>query len=266
MNIHPTAIISPEAKIGKNVSIGPYSVIEADTEIGDDCIIDAHIKIARYTSIGDRCRIYFGALVGEEPQDHRFVKGLKSSTEIGSDTIIREYVTIHRPPFEGLKTIIGNHVLLMAFVHVAHDVVIEDHVTMANHTALTGHVHIGTGAVLSGYIKIHQFCRIGKLAFVAADTIIQQDIPPFTMFDGNSLVCGPNTVGLRRAGLNDEQRAAIRKAIKTYFFKGLNSTNAIAAITKEEVTPEVQHFVDFVSSTERGIVSPEPKLVFKQKQ
>jgi UDP-N-acetylglucosamine acyltransferase len=266
MNIHPTAIISPEAKIGKNVSIGPYSVIEADTEIGDDCIIDAHIKVARYTSIGARCRIYFGALIGEEPQDHRFVKGMKSSTEIGSDTVIREYVTIHRPPFDGMKTIIGNHVLLMAFVHIAHDVVIEDHVTMANHTALTGHVHIGAGSVLSGYIKIHQFCRIGKLAFVAADTIISQDIPPFTMLDGNGFVCGPNTVGLRRAGLDDEQRAAIRKAIKTYFFKGFNSKNAVAEIEKEAVTPEVQQFIDFVSSTERGIVSPEPKLVFRQKK
>lgn len=265
MNIHSTAIVSPEAKIGRNVTIGPYSVIEADTEIGDDCYIDAHVKIARYTSIGSRCRIYFGALVGEEPQDHRFVKGLLSSTEIGSDTVIREYVTIHRPPFDGLKTIVGNHVLLMAFVHIAHDVVIEDHVTMANHTALTGHVHVGRGAVLSGYVKIHQFCRIGKLSFIATNNVIIQDVPPFTMMHDNGFICGPNTIGLRRAGLGDETRAAIRKAIKTYFFKGLNAKNAIAKLEHEAVVPEVSEFIEFIRSTERGIVSPDPKLVSMQK-
>ncbi len=261
MNIHPTAVISPGAKIGRNVTVGPYSVIEEDTVIGDDCFIDAHVKIARYTTIGARCRIYFGALVGEEPQDHRFVKGLKSATVIGSDTVIREYVTIHRPPFAEVKTVIGNHVLLMAFTHIAHDVVIEDHVTLANHTALTGHVHIGAGAVLSGYIKIHQFCRIGKLAFIAADNIILQDVPPFTMVQGNGFICGPNTVGLRRAGLSDAARIAIRRAIKIFFFKGLNAKNAIAEITADTTTPEVDEFVEFVSSTKRGIISPDPNLV-----
>ncbi|MGN0870629.1 MAG: acyl-[acyl-carrier-protein]--UDP-N-acetylglucosamine O-acyltransferase, partial [Victivallales bacterium] len=142
MAIHPTAVVSPNAEIGKNVEIGPYAVIDDDVRIGDDCFIDAHVKIGQYTTIGPRCRIYFGAFVGAEPQDHRFYKGIQSYTEIGSDTVIREYVTIHRPPFEFLKTTIGNHVLLMAFVHIGHDVIIGDRVTIANNTALSGHVQV----------------------------------------------------------------------------------------------------------------------------
>jgi len=179
MNIHPTAIISPDAQLGSGVTVGPYAIIEDHTIVGDDCFIDAHVKIARYTTMGPRCRVYYGALVGEEPQDRRRQDGVLSFTEIGSDTVIREYVTIHRSPFEGQKTLIGSDVLLMAFVHVAHDVNIADHVTIANQTALTGHVEIGTGAILSGYIKIHQFCRIGALAMIGANNVLVQDVPPF---------------------------------------------------------------------------------------
>ena len=165
--IHPTAIVSPDAQIGKNVEIGPYAVIEDNVKIGDNCYIDAHVKICRYTTIGSDCCIYMNALVGAEPQDHRFYRGLVSYCEIGHHTVIREFVTIHRPPFEQLKTVVGNYVLLMAFVHVAHDVVIGDHATIANHTQLSGHVQVGDGAVMSGFVLVHQFCRIGSLAMIA---------------------------------------------------------------------------------------------------
>ncbi len=259
MSIHPTAVVSSEAKIGNNVEIGPYSIISSDVEIGDDCFIDAHVKIAQYTKIGPRCRIYYGALVGEEPQDHRFYKGIVSYTEIGSDTVIREYVTIHRPPFENLKTAVGSHVLLMAFVHVAHDVIIGNHVTVANHTAITGHVQIEDGAVLSGYVKIHQFCRIGQLAMVGANALISQDIPPFCLLTESNCIYGPNTIGLRRAGLDPQQRSAIRKAIKTFFFKGMNAKNALETIAKDGMTPEVEHFIDFIKASKRGIMQGNPK-------
>ena len=258
--IHPTAIVSPKAEIGKNVEIGPYSVIEDDVKIGDDCYIDAHVKICQYTTVGARCRIYFGALVGAEPQDHRFYRGLRSFCEIGSDTVIREYVTIHRPPFEFLKTKVGNHVLLMAFVHVAHDVIIADRVTIANHTAITGHVQIGEGAVLSGYAKIHQFCRIGQLAMIGAGCLISQDIPPFCMLRETNFITGPNTIGLRRAGISNESRLAIRKAIKTFFFEGLNAKNALEQIERSGMTaPEVHVFTNFIKETKRGIMPGNPK-------
>ena len=158
-DIHPTAIISPGARIGEGVRIGPYSIVESDCEIGDDCWIDAHVKIARYTSLGPRCRVYLGALVGEEPQDHRFKPGTVAHTVIGSDTTIREYVTIHRSPFEGGITSVGDRTLLMAFVHLGHDVRVGNRVTIANQTGISGHVIIEDGAVLSGYVLIHQFCQ-----------------------------------------------------------------------------------------------------------
>lgn len=261
MAIHPTAVIAPSAQIGKDVHIGPYSVIGENTVIGDDCWIDAHVKVSDQTTVGPRCRIYFGALVGEEPQDHRFRPGTKASTEIGADTILREYVTIHRSPFEGGMTSIGEHTLLMAFVHVGHDARIGNRVTVANQTAISGHVIIEDGAVLSGYILIHQFCRIGMLAMIGARTIIRQDIPPFCMLAENECICGPNTIGLRRAGYDSAQRLLIKKAIKSYFFHGLSATNALAEIEAlPGKTPEIDHFVHFIQTTERGIMPGDPEL------
>ena len=262
MAIHPTAVVSPNAEIGKNVEIGPYAVIDDDVRIGDDCFIDAHVKIGQYTTIGPRCRIYFGAFVGAEPQDHRFYKGIQSYTEIGSDTVIREYVTIHRPPFEFVKTIIGNHVLLMAFVHIGHDVIIGDRVTIANNTALSGHVQVGPGAVFSGFVLVHQFCRIGALAMVGPGARVGQDIPPFCMLRETNVITGPNTIGLRRAGMSNEQRLAIRKAIRTVFFEGLNIKNALEEIERgANITPEVKMFVNFIKESHRGIMPGNPKFI-----
>ena len=261
MAIHPTAVIAPGVKIGKDVHIGAYTVIEPDCVIGDNCWIDAHVKIGRWTTIGARTRIYFGALVGDDPQDHRFTAGTQAFTVIGSDTTIREYVTIHRSPFEGRKTSIGDHTLLMAFVHVGHDACIGNRVTAANQTAFSGHVIVGDGAVVSGYVLVHQFCRIGSLAMVGARTIIRQDIPPYCMLAENECVCGPNVVGLRRAGFDNSRRFAIRQAVKTFFFKGLNSTNAVEEILAAHPdNPDITLFTDFIRSTERGIMPGDPKL------
>lgn len=266
MAIHPTAIVSPEAKIGENVEIGPYSVIEKDVVIGDNCYIDAHVKVCQYTTVGDRTRIYYGALVGAEPQDHRFYPGILSFTEIGSDTVIREYVTIHRPPFEEQKTVVGNHCLLMGFVHIAHDVVLSDHVTIANNSILAGHILVEDGAVISGHVLIHQFCKIGSLAMISADIKITQDVPPFCMVTDAGYINGPNVVGLRRAGMGSDQRTAIRKAIKTFFFKDLNSKNACKEIEATEMTPEVDHFVRFVKASTRGLLPGNPRLKSKSKE
>ena len=262
MAIHPTAVISPGAKIGKGVHIGPYSVIGDDVVIGDDCWIDTHVKIADSTTIGKRCRIYMGALVGEEPQDHRFKPGTKATTTIGDDTTIREYVTIHRSPFEGGNTSVGSHTLLMAFVHVGHDAQVGNRVTVANHSALSGHVVVEDGAVISGYVLIHQFCRIGSLAMIGGRTIITQDIPPYCMLAENGCVCGPNTVGLRRAGVDSDGRLAIKNAIKNYYFRGLNATNAFEEIAKyDHRCDEVEHFVDFIRMTTRGTMPGDPGMI-----
>ena len=262
MAIHPTAVVSPDAKIGENVEIGPYAIIEDNTVIGDGTFIDAHAKICRYTTIGKNSRIYLGALVGEEPQDHRMKPGIKSYTKIGDEVNIREYVTIHRSPFENGTTEIGNGTLLMAFCHVGHDAKIGNYVTCANHTTIAGHVVIEDRAVLSAYIMIHQFVRIGELAMLSPATKIRQDIPPYALVSDQGYVCGSNVVGLRRANLNQEERLAIKKVFKLFFFRGLNTINA----TKEfEIcdyqTKETRQIVDFIHKTERGILPPDPELV-----
>lgn len=261
MQIHPTAVIGQNVKIGKGCSIGPYCVVKDDVEIGEGTVLEPYVHIGRYTTIGSGCRIYPGADVGDEPQDHSFRPGVVSYTEIGSHTVIREYVTIHRPPSEGLKTLIGNHVLLMAFVHVAHDVVIGDRVTIANHTALTGHVQVEPMAVISGYCMIHQFCRIGSLAMITAGARIRQDIPPYCLLGENDYIYGPNVVGLRRAGFGQELRMEIRRAIKTYFFQDLNKSVALDTISGAKTSPEVAHFVDFIKSSKRGIMPGRAKYV-----
>ena len=260
MAIHPTAVVAPDAVIGKEVTIGPYSVVGSHCVIGDGCWIDAHVEIADYTTLGAECRVYYGALIGTEPQDHRFRPGIVSYTTVGDHTVLREYVTVHRSPFENAVTSIGSHTLLMAFVHVGHDCKIGNRVTVANQTAISGHVVIEDGAVLSGYVLIHQFCRIGSVAMIGGRTILTQDVPPFCMLAENCRVCGPNVIGLRRAGYTPEMRLAIRKAIKTYFFKGLNGTNALNEIESAGTTPETAHFVQFIRESKRGIMAGESTL------
>ncbi len=253
--IHSTAIISENATIGKNVTVGPYSVIEDNVIVGDNCYIDTHVKIARYTTIGKNTRIYKGALVGEEPQDHSFVPGVISYTEIGDNTVLREYVTIHRSPVADIKTIVGNHCLLMAFVHLGHDTILHDSVTIANNTLIAGHVVVETGAVISANVGVHQFCRIGSLSMTGPFDKIVQDIPPYCMIVNNK-VQGPNVIGLKRSGLSPQSRKCIRQAIKTFFFKDLNTTNALKQIDEEiKDNEEVQHFIKFIQSSKRGIIS-----------
>ena len=253
--IHPTAIIGPNVKLGRNVRIGAYTIITGDCELGDDCWIDANVKIGRWTYIGSGTRIYFGALVGDDPQDHRFKEGTRARTEIGSNVTIREYVTIHRSPFEGGVTSIGDGTLLMAFVHVGHDARIGRNVTAANHTSFSGHVIVEDGAVLSAHILVHQFCRIGAIAMVGARVIIRQDIPPFCMLSESERVVGPNVIGLRRNGFDSGRRLAVRKAIKSFFFRGLNTTQALEEIIREfPESEDIAHFTDFIRKTERGIM------------
>ncbi len=261
MAIHPTAVIDPSARLGRDVEIGPYAVIEGDTEIGDNCFIDSFAKIARYTSVGADSRIYMGAYIGAEPQDHRFKPGIESRTIIGSGCTLREYVTIHRSPFERGITEVGDGTLLMAFVHVGHDARIGRFVTVANQTGISGHVVIEDQAVLSACILIHQFCRIGRLAMIGARAILNRDVPPFALLAENECIHGANIIGLRRAGIPEANRTAIREAIRTYFFRGLNGINALKEIESGNPLPEIRHFADFIRQSTRGMMPGDPKII-----
>lgn len=250
--IDQRAAISPKATLGQNVSVAPFAVIEDDVVIGDNCSIGPYVHLSGHTTIGANTVIHAGANIGDLPQDLTY-KGQLSYTDIGENCIIREYVTIHRGASEGSHTVIGNHVMLMAFSHVGHDTVIGDHVVIANATLLAGHVTVAPNAFISANVMIHQFVRVGRLAMIGGGNAIVQDIPPFCLYQWDS-VQGPNIIGLRRAGWNEITRNTVRAAIKTYFFEGLARPAAVAKIQADyEPLPELDEFLEFVKTTKRGI-------------
>ncbi len=255
--IHSTAVISSKAAIGANVEIGPYSVIDDNAEIGDGCFIGPHVHVGSYTSVGKNCELYYGANL-DTPQDYTWKRGVISRTIIGEGTTIREYVTIHRPPLPDKSTVIGAQCFLMAFSHIGHDAELEERVTIANHTAVSGFVKIGRGAIVSGYVLLHQFCRLGTLCFISPGSRVRQDVPPYSLYREEGYVSGVNTVGLRRAGLDQTRRVAIARATRLYFRSPLARTKAIEEIESWDMTPEQKEFVEFIEASKRGIVPSPP--------
>lgn len=204
--IHPTAVIHPHAKIGKNVQIGPYAVIDENVEIGDGTKIMPHAVITGWTGIGQDCIVYPGAVIGSEPQDLKF-KGEKSYTFIGNRTTIRECATIHRGCGEESETRIGNDCLLMAYTHVAHNCNVGNNVIMANSAMIAGHVVVEDKVVIGGITGVHQFVRIGRNAMIGGASKLVQDVVPYTIVDGHpAKVSGLNNVGISRAGISIESR------------------------------------------------------------
>lgn len=253
MTIHPTAIVSPKAELGIDVEIGPYAVIGDDVQIGDRCKIGPHAHVSGNTTIGSGTMIHTGANIGDSPQDMHY-QGAPTRTEIGSNCVLREYVTIHRGTAEGSKTVVGNGVLLMAFAHLGHNCQIGDGVVIANMTMVGGHVEIGPRAFVSAACLIHQFVRIGRLAMVGGGNKFAQDIPPFCLLQFEQIQ-GANVVGLKRASISPIARKAIRSAIKTYFFGGLNRSNALAEIRAAHGgIAEVEEFATFIEGTNKGIL------------
>ena len=254
-DIHPTAIVHPKAKLGREVVIGPYSIIGENVEIGDFTVVDSNVVIDGWTSIGKKCHIYHGASIGCEPQDLKF-KGEKSYLFIGDNNLIREYVTISRgTEGGGGETRIGNNNLFMAYSHVAHDCQIGNHVVIDNSVALAGHVIIEDRVIIGGLSGVHQFTKIGKMAMIGGMTKIVKDIPPFMLVDGNpAKVAGINIVGLRRNEIPPEVRDQIKNAYKILYRSNLNVTQAIEQMEQELTSsPEIDHFIRFLRNAERGI-------------
>jgi UDP-N-acetylglucosamine acyltransferase len=254
VDIHPTAVVSKKAELGKNVKIGPYSVINDHVVIGDETEIAAHVLIDCHTTIGQRNRIFTGAVIGSESQDLKF-QGEVSYVKIGDDNILREYVTVNRATEPGGTTIIGNKNAILAYCHVAHDCILGNRITISNVTTLAGHVQVEDQAGLGGYVGVHQFVKIGSMAYVGGWSKVVKDVPPFVRVSGTPLrVYGLNTVGLERKEVPPESRRALRKAYTLLFRSDHNVSQALEMIEKE--IPPVQEVVDlvqFVSSSERGI-------------
>ena len=216
MTIHSSSVVHPDAELAPGVKVGPFTTIGPDVQIGEGTIVGPNVLIEAGTAIGKNCEIFHGASLGGEPQILNF-KNVPATVEIGDGTVIREYVTIHRSGNENGVTRVGKGCLLMAYSHLGHDCEIGDQVVIVNSTSLAGHVIVEDKVFISGLVGVHQFVRIGRYAMVGGMTRVNQDILPFSTVEGNpAQLYSANAVGLKRANIKPDIRAAIKKALKFY--------------------------------------------------
>lgn len=252
--IHPTAIIHPGAQIAADCHIGPYCTIGEHVVLGRGCHLHAHVVIDGHTRLGEANEIFPFASIGLKTQDLKWDGGL-TRTEIGDHNTFRECVTVNSATGDGEATVVGSHNHILAYSHVAHNVVLGSHIIMSNVATLAGHVIVEDYAVIGGLAAIHQFCRIGKMSIIGGCSKVVQDVPPFMLVDGNPGETRTiNKVGLERQGVSEDAQKALRQAFKILFREGLTIPNALARIeTDLPPLPEVTHLVDFVRSSQRGI-------------
>ena len=252
---HKTALINNNAKIGNDVSIGPYSIIDDNVVIGDNTIIYPYVHIKSNTTIGKNNKIFQGAVLGEDPQDLKY-RGEKTFLEIGDNNTIRENCTLNKGTSHSNKTVIGSNCLLMAYVHIAHDCILDDKVILANGVQLGGHVEIGYHATVGGMTPVHQFCKVGEHSFIGGGRIALQDIPPYILATGEPLqYAGINSVGLRRRGFSIDVRNNIKKAYKLIYKSNLNVKQAMLAIKENlKLTDEINKILIFLKDSDRGLI------------
>ena len=257
--IHPTAIVDSKARLGTGVQVGPYAVITADVELGDGCRVGHHATIEGPSTIGARNEIFPYAAVGFKTQDLKY-KGEPTYLEIGEGNVFREFCTVHRGTGAGEKTIIGDGNLFLAYSHIAHNCVVGNRTIFSNNATLAGHVVVGDHAVISGLSAVHQFCRIGEHAIIGGCAKIVQDVPPYLIADGNPAhLRGVNHVGLERRGFTETEVKALRRAYKILADRTLNFAQSVEKIAASEdaAEPHVAALLEFIRTTQRGIVRPE---------
>ena len=255
MAIHQTAIVHQNAKIGQDCDIGPYAIIGENVKLGDNVSVGSHCVIDGWTTIGSGCKIFPHAVIGMITQDLKY-KGGKSYVEIGKNTTIREFVTIHMATAPEGKTIVGDNCLLLAYSHIAHECIIGNGVIMSNGATLAGHVTIQDKVIIGGLSGVHQFCRIGKFAYIGGCSKVTQDVPPYMLGEGDPFkIYGPNTIGLERNNFSEEAKEIIKKAYKILYRSHLNVSQAIEKIKKDlPQTEEIMYIIQFIAESERGIV------------
>jgi UDP-N-acetylglucosamine acyltransferase len=255
-SIHPTAIIDPSAEIGAGVSIGAYSVIGPNVVIGASSWIGPHVVLNGPTTIGRDNKIFQFASVGEVPQDLKF-GGEDTRLEIGDRNTIREFTTINRGTgVGGGVTRIGNDNLLMAYIHIAHDCIVGNHVILSNNASLAGHVTVADHAILGGFTLVHQFCAIGEHVFAGMGSAIGKDVPPYLIVNGTPAAPhGLNKVGLKRRGFSDEQLRELSRAYRLLYRQGLSLEEAKLQLQKlGEENEDVRQFSDFLQQSTRSII------------
>ncbi|MCC7297146.1 MAG: acyl-ACP--UDP-N-acetylglucosamine O-acyltransferase [Bacteroidia bacterium] len=253
--IQPLAYVHPTAKIADNVTIDPFVTIHADVEIGDGTHIMSGATIFRGVRIGKNCKVFPGASIGAIPQDLKF-DGEETLTIIGDNTTIREYVTINKGTNALGHTKVGSNVLLMAYVHLAHDCIVGDNSILANSVQVAGHVNIGEWAILGGAALVHQFVKIGKHAMISGGSLVRKDVPPYTKAAREPLAYeGVNSIGLRRRNFDTSKIGEIQDIYRVLFVKGFNTAKAIKIIETEfSPTNERDEILQFIKESDRGIM------------
>lgn len=256
--IDPRAIIDPSARIGTNVAIGPWSIVGADVEIGDDCQIASHVVIKGPTVMGRNNRVYQFSTIGEDTPALAY-GGEPTRLTIGDGNVFREGVTVHRGTMQDRgETVIGNHCLLMAYVHVGHDCVLGDYVIMANNAAVSGHCLVGDHANFGGYAGVPQYRKIGAYSHIAGMSLVLKDVPAYMTVMGNpASAIGMNVEGMRRRGYSKELIGVLRRAHKVVYREGRSVEEACAALREDASQhPEVALFLDSIKDSKWGIVRP----------
>ncbi len=253
--ISPNASVDPKAKIASSVEIGPFTTIYEDVEIGEGTWIGPNVTIMDGARIGKHCRIFPGAVISAIPQDLKF-NGEKTTVEIGDHTTIRECVTINRGTTDKWSTKVGSHCLLMAYVHLAHDVFVGDYCILANTANIAGHVHIENNVIIEGVVAVQQFVRIGQHSFIAGGSLVRKNVPPFVKAAREPLTyAGVNSIGLRRRGFEDQAIAYIEDVYRTLYIHNSNMTTAVRVADIELPKSEEKDIIlNFIRESTKGII------------
>jgi UDP-N-acetylglucosamine acyltransferase len=258
--IHPTAIVALSARLADDVRVGPYTIVEDDVTIGPGCHVGGHVTLGERLVMGRNVRVFNYACIGTASQDLKH-RGERSRAEIGDDVIIREFVTVNRGTRQGGVTRVGDRATLLAYVHVAHECVIEPEAVLVNAATLGGEVVIGRRAIVGGLTGIHQFCRVGAMAIVGAGSKVTQDIPPYLLADGHpARPYGPNKIGLERAGFLGDQIDEIRRVYRVLFDRDEKLETNLDRLAR--LFPDSQlaaEILDFCRHSTRGIARPHPR-------
>jgi UDP-N-acetylglucosamine acyltransferase len=258
--VHPTAVIDPSAELGRDVEIGPHAVIGARVSLGDGCRVGAAASLHGPTRLGAGNRIYPHAAIGFDPQDLKYA-GEETALEIGSRNVIREFSTIHRGTGKGGGlTRIGDDNLFMVYSHVAHDCVVGNRTIFSNAATLAGHVEVGDDAVIGAFTAVHQFCRVGRHAYLGGYSVVTQDALPFVKTVGTKpAFYGLNRVGLERKGFGPATLQRLEAALRVLVRSGLNTSQALERLRAEHLgDAEVEHLIAFVASSQCGVIKSLP--------
>jgi UDP-N-acetylglucosamine acyltransferase len=254
--VHPSSAVDPAARLGEEVEIGPFCVVGPRVSLGAGCRLDSHVVLQGRTDIGESCRFFPFSSIGQSPQDLKF-RGEDTSLSVGRDNVFREFVTVHvGTAGGGGVTRIGDHNYFMAYAHIAHDCQVGSHTLFANAATLAGHVAVEDFATVGAFSGVHQFCRVGRHAFIGGYSVVTQDALPFVLTVGNRAVThGINVIGLTRRGFSPETIRALKRAYQALVRSRRARPEALRELGEDlERVAEVRYLADFMGASERGVV------------